>query len=296
MAATRTLLAYLAVVFLGAATLAPWIWHGVQALAAKVPALAGTANQPFHRYVNRCLLVLALAGLWPLVRAFRIRSRQEIGWTGPWPRGLATGFALGFAALGIVTVLGLALGARQWVPPADAARWTRRLLTAALSAGVVACLEELLFRGVLHGALRRTLGFLPTAAITSAVYSWVHFFERPPRPEHVDALTGFWTLGQMLRGFVNPDALIPGWLSLVVAGWILALARERTGSLATSIGIHAGWIFWLKAYSLATSPAPGALERVWGSGRLFDGWVAFALLAAQAAIVHLALRPRPQPR
>jgi membrane protease YdiL (CAAX protease family) len=85
------------------------------------------------------------------------------------------------------------------------------------------------------------------AALTSALYSWVHFFERPPRPESVDAFTGIITLGQMLRGFTDVQSLIPGWLSLVLAGWMLALARERTGSLAFSIGLHAGWIFWLKA-------------------------------------------------
>lgn len=292
MSAARVLFLYLAAVFLGGALLAPWLWHGVQALATSHPGLQHTAEQPFHRYVNRCLLGLALLGLWPLVKAFRIRSLREIGWTGPWWPGLTRGFALGFLALGMVTVLALVFGGREWVPPPDPARWLRRLASAALTAGVVACLEEFLFRGVLHGVLRRSAGFLVTAAITSALYSWVHFFERPPRPDHVEAWTGLWTLGQMLRGFTDLSVLIPGWLSLVVAGGMLAVARERTGSLALPIGLHAGWIFWLKAYGLATSDLAGANHRLWGTGRLFDGWVALALLALQAVVVHVALRPR----
>jgi hypothetical protein len=76
----------------------------------------------------------------------------------------------------------------------------------------------------------------------------------------------------------------------------LALARERTRSLAFSIGLHAGWIFWLKAYGFATSDVPGANPAIWGSGRLFDGWLALGLLALQAFLIHAALRPQPNGR
>lgn len=296
MSAARVLLVYLVAIFLGGALLAPWLWEAVQALAGNFPSLRHTAEQPFHRYVNRCLLAIALLGLWPLVRAFRVRSRAELGWNGPWGPAILRGFLLGFGALGLVTLLGLLAGTRTWVAPTDLGRWLGRLGSAALSAAVVSCLEEFLFRGVLHGVLRRTLGFLATAASTSALYSWVHFFERPPRPEHVDAWTGLWTLGQMLRGFTSFSSLIPGWLSLVVAGVALALARERTGSLAFPIGLHAGWIFWLKAYGFATSDAPGANPTIWGTGRLFDGWLALALLALQAFLIHAWIRPQPNGR
>jgi membrane protease YdiL (CAAX protease family) len=291
MPALRILFLYLLAVFAGAALVAPWLWHAVQSLASSHPALAGIASQPFHRYVNRCLLTLALLGLWPLVRAFRIQSPAETGWNPPWPRPLLHGFTLGFLALGLVTVLALIAGGRVWEAPTDVLRWIRRLFSAAATAAVVATLEELLFRGVVFGVLRRSLRFATVAVITSALYSWVHFFERPPRPDTIDALTGLVTLGQMLRGFTDPHALIPGWLSLVTAGWMLALARERTGGIAFSIGLHAGWIFWLKAYGFATREAPDATAAIWGTGRLFDGWLAFALLALQAFIVHRWLQP-----
>lgn len=297
MAALRPLSLYLLAVFGGAALLAPWLWHALQALAAAQPAFAKLAAQPFHRYVNRCLLVLALAGLWPLVRTFRIQSRHEIGWQGPWKPMLLRGFLLGFLALGLVTVLALLGGGRLWESPTDPLRWLRRIGSAAVTAALVATLEEMLFRGVVFGVLRRSLSFLTVAALTSALYSWVHFFERPPRPESVDAFTGIITLGQMLRGFTDVQSLIPGWLSLVLAGWMLALARERTGSLAFSIGLHAGWIFWLKAYGFATTEAPDANAALWGTGRLFDGWLAFALLALQAIVLHRWLQPTtPAPK
>jgi hypothetical protein len=295
MSAARVLPLYLAAVLLGGALLAPWLWQATQALAGIYPGLAHAAGQPFHRYVNRCLLGLALLGLWPLVKALGIGSRREIGCFGPWWPGLAGGFALGSIALGTGTLLALAFGGREWVSPPDTAQWLRRLAEAALSAALVACLEELLFRGVLQGAIRRNAGFVATAAITSALYSWAHFFERPPQPAHVDNWTGLWTLGKMLRGFTDPSALVPGGSSLLVAGGILALARERTGSLAFSIGLHAGWVFWVKASGLVTSDLAGANHQLWGSRKMFDGWVPFALLALQAFVVHVALRPRPGP-
>lgn len=295
MSAGGLLSIYIAVVFLGGAMLAPWVWHAVQDLASLWPAIQGIADQPFHRYVNRCLLVLALAGLWPLFRRSGIHSRAGIGWTGPWVKPLIAGSTLGLLAMGGVALIAISCGGRQWIPPSELLSWLRRLASAAGSAVVVACMEELLFRGFLHGLLRRSYGFVTSAAASSAVYAWVHFFERPPQAESVHAWTGIVTLGQMLRGFTDLHSMVPGWLSLVVAGGLLALARERTGSLAFAIGLHAGWIFWLKVYSFATTAAPEANAWIWGSGRLFDGWVAFGLMIVQAVVVAALLQPRRCP-
>ena len=65
----RSLLIYAGVVFLGGALLAPWLSWGVQSLAAHLPEFQKLADHPFHRYVNRALLGLALIGLWPLLRS-----------------------------------------------------------------------------------------------------------------------------------------------------------------------------------------------------------------------------------
>ena len=191
---------YIAVVFLGGAAIAPWVWHAVQGLERVLPVLQPIADQPFHRYVNRCLLVLALAGLWPLFRRSGIHSRAGIGWIGPWVRPLIAGSTLGLLAMGGVAVIAISCGGRLWIPPTDFLPWLKRIASAAGSAVVVACIEELLFRGFLQGLLRRSHGFLTSAAASSAVYAWVHFFERPPQAVSVDAWTGITTLGQMLRG------------------------------------------------------------------------------------------------
>ena len=61
--AAGILLVWFAGVVLTAALLAPGVYHLGQWLAGEVPFLKGLGSQPFHRYLNRCLLLAALAGL-----------------------------------------------------------------------------------------------------------------------------------------------------------------------------------------------------------------------------------------
>jgi hypothetical protein len=58
-----------------------------------------------------------------------------------------------------------------------------------------------------------------------------------------------------------------------------------------SIGLHAGWIFWLSAYRLLTQNAPGASPLIWGSDKLIDGWLPFFLLTLVLAGFWRAAMP-----
>ena len=289
----RVLLAYLAVVFLGAAALAPWASLGAQQLWPG----SGIAHQPFHRYVSRCLIVLALGGLWPLVRAMGLRSWRENGWVPrpSWLREAGAGLALGFGSLALAAAAALLCGGRVWRADHTAAEWAKHLANAAGAAVAVGLLEELLFRGAVFSALRRTASFAFAAAVTSGVYALVHFFQKPSPPPAVDALTGFAVLGQMLRGFTDVRELVPGLFTLALAGGLLAWARERTGALWFSIGLHAGWIFWLKSYGFLTASAPGGDSVLWGTAKLYDGWTALSVLMVVAVLFAAKWRRSPNP-
>src|SRR5258707_714307 len=97
----RFLAVYILVVFLGGALLAPWLYWLVQSLAQAFPHLA---QSPFHRFVNRSLLIMALAGLWPLLRSLGVTTLRDVGLVKPagqWKR-LGAGFLFGFVSLALV--------------------------------------------------------------------------------------------------------------------------------------------------------------------------------------------------
>src|SRR2546427_11677954 len=88
---------YIIAVFVGGALLAPWLYWLTQSVAQGFPHLA---NSPFHRFVNRSSLGLALIGLWPLLRNLGVASGRDIGLVGParqWKK-LGVGLALGFVS------------------------------------------------------------------------------------------------------------------------------------------------------------------------------------------------------
>jgi hypothetical protein len=294
MRAATVILLYLAAVFLGGALLAPWVHHGLQGAARLWPALTPLAEAPFHRVVNRCLLGLALLGLWPLLRGLGVRRWSDLGWRRhpQLRRDLALGFVLGWGGLALVAAVTLLTGARVWRtdhPAGELAGALARGLTAAL---VVAALEETLFRGGLFRGLRREGRFAFAAGLSAAVYAWVHFFERPPRPAEVGPWTGLATLGQMLRGFTDPALLVPGWFTLLLAGLILAYACERQGTLWLAAGLHAGWVFWLKLYGFLTAAGDPAWLAWAGTRKLHDGWLAFGVMAVTGAVLAAVLRAR----
>src|SRR5436190_1317678 len=135
----RSLLIYAGGVFLGGALLAPWLAWGVQSLAAHFPVFQKLADQPFHVYVNRSLLVLAL-------------------------------------------------------------------------------LEEVLFRGAIFGALRKTFRWPAAMVISSTIYALVHFFSKPPSPVQIHFTSGLAVLPTMLGGFVDLEKVVPGFFNLTLAG------------------------------------------------------------------------------
>ncbi len=294
----RSLTIYIAVVFLGGALLAPGLYWLAQSAAAQFPSLQKIADSPFHRYVNRSLLILALAGLVPLLRNLGVTSWRDLGLGRPAAtqgRQLLGGFLLGFAGLAVVVGIALLGGGRIWnTHPAGTI--VSKMLSAALTAAVVAVLEEILFRGGIFGGLRRGFHWRFALGASSAVYALVHFLDRAKLDGAVTWHSGFDLLPQMLRGFGNVEMLVPGFFSLALAGWVLGLAYQRTGNLYAAIGLHAGWIFWLKSYGFLTAAAPGASAWFWGTHKLTDGWLAFFILLLTLVLAEKFLWRQPTSR
>jgi hypothetical protein len=251
--------------------------------------------------VDRSLLLIALAGLWPLLRALGAVSWREIGLGAPagqWKR-LGGGLLLGFGSLAVLAVLALVTHQRVWTPPLPAGKITGVLLGALGTAALVGTVEEILFRGGIFGGLRRVLPWILALIISSAIYALVHFLQPAALAGPVHWNSGLLLLPLKLAGFADGHRLVPGFFCLTLVGVMLGLAYQRTGNLYFSIGLHAGWIFWLKSYGAFTVAAAPAVSWFWGTDKLIDGWLAFIVLSAVLAgfvIWPSGKQRRPQPR
>jgi hypothetical protein len=203
---------------------------------------------------------------------------------------LLGGFMLGFASLAVIVVLTLAFGVRKFDDAISSARLLQRLGEAAFTAASVSIIEELLFRGAIFGAFRRVSHWRTALLISSAIYAILHFMKRAEQVGPVSWYSGLVILGEMLSGFANWQEVIPGFFNLTLAGALLALAYQRTGTLYFSIGLHAGWIFWRRAYAALTSDASNEHLWFWGTKTMTDGWLACLVLLAALLVLNWTLR------
>jgi uncharacterized protein len=291
----RALFIYLVVVFIGGALLAPWLYRLVQAVG---PSFSQIAGVPFHRVVNRSLLILALAGLWWLLCAMGATSWRETGLVqihGQWKK-LFGGLLTGFLSLAVVAAITLISGNRVPGENLSAHKIVGTLFSALVTAAVVAVIEEILFRGGVYGGLRRILYWPVALAASSIIFALVHFLQHVKFTGPVAWDSGLVLLPQMLGGFADFHVLVPGFFNLLLAGLLLGFAYQRTGNLYFSIGLHAGWIFWLKTYAALTAGAPNAANWFCGSGKMIDGWLALLVLAVTSVVfLFLPLKPAREP-
>jgi hypothetical protein len=285
------LVIYTVAVFLGGALLAPWLYE----LARLSPIQATT---PFHRFVDRSFLIIALAGLWPLLRSLGVKSRRDIGLIAPYGQmgKFSGGILLGLISLAIVVGIAIGFGERAFAQNLMMNKIVGTIFSAIATAIIVATLEEILFRGGIFGGLRRILHWPFALVFSSIIYALVHFLQHTEFTGTVTWNSGLILLPKMLAGFVDFHALVPGFFNLTLVGALLAFAYQRTGNLYFSIGLHMGWIFWLKIYSAFTTDVPNAAIWFWGTGKLIDGWLAFFVLALTLAIFKfLPVGERPSP-
>jgi membrane protease YdiL (CAAX protease family) len=291
----RALVIYLVVVFIGGALLAPWLYWLVQTAGHSFPQIGGV---PFHRVVNHSLLILALAGLWTLLCAFGATSWRETGLVqihGQWKK-LSGGLLLGFVSLAAVAGIALGGGDRVFIQGLTAHKIVGTLSNAAATAVAVGTIEEIVFRGGIFGGLRRILQWQLALIASSVIFALVHFLQRVEFTGPVTWISGLVLLPRMLGGFADFHTIVPGFFNLTLAGLLLGLAYQRTGNLYFSIGLHAGWIFWLKTYDAFTTGAPRAATWFCGTNKLIDGWLALMVLAATLVVVtFLPLKPAREP-
>lgn len=298
---TWTLLGFVAAVFVGGALLAPWIYRAMQSAAGHATWLKTLADEPFPRFVSRTLMLVALLGLWPLSRMLRMAA-PELGCKPFDVRELTRGAVLGLVTLGLFIGFALLFEGRQIRAGIPFARLARGIATALVAAAAVGFLEELVFRGVVFGGLRPELGWRKALLVSSLLFSAVHFLQAPRWSGDVQWWSGFQLLSRMFSMGSQAENRLAQALNLAVCGAVLALAYQRTGRLWFSVGLHGGWVFWLKLANILTLPSGPATAAWWGTRKVIDGWcvlpllllslIAAAKMTVRRAPTHVFTEPR----
>lgn len=246
-----------------------------------------------QRIFARLAQLLMLLGLWPLLRWLDLDRRAALGFDRPAKslrHQVLLGWLGGVLMMTAIVALLMQLGVRvpeTWEPGfvTDLIKTGLRALIAGL---LIALLEESFFRGALFSCIRRQGSLLQAAGWSALLYALVHFM-KPHEPP--DGTAVLWMLGSVFTGLFelqNLDSLLALWL----AGVLLALLRERTGSIALGIGLHAGWVFVIQI-SRRLTDGVDQTGWAWLAGH-YDGvigWLA-AVVLLLIIIGMMATQPR----
>lgn len=256
---------------------------------------SSSGGDPFGKVLRRLLMVPAAACVLLGMRPWRDLGLLDVGLRGPRarPRAGLLAFGVTLAVALVVLALQAACGWLRFEVNESASRVGSRLALAALSATVVALIENWFFRAWLPLLTGRWFGARWADPVAVVLFAGAHAF----RPSHLDAevshdTAGAWeALSTWLRTMFEPTVFGPTFLGLLLFGALLTLAYRRTGSLWVPIGIHAAGAFLILAYG-------GFTERLhtpaWaGTKLLCDGVPGWAVLLAGALL--FARRPPPAP-
>ena len=206
-------------------------------------ALQGFLSYPFDRVLTRSVLLVLLILLIPL---WKMVSKETSGLIfGDFSfRQFLQSFLIGLFILAIPVVVLLLLEVRLVVLDLEISFLS--ILGILLVGIVLACLiglfEEILFRGFLYGSLKKRVGGLIAALISSALYSSVHFLKPTGELElSVNWLAGFIYLEQSIANMILLHQDWDARLSLMILGCFFCLVRERF-NLFCCIGLHAAFV------------------------------------------------------
>jgi len=242
------------------------LWFSLSVVASSV-VISGVARYwvdlPWWKVFRRCVSVAAALTLWIFLRRVHGQSFRSLG-LGSWSQGkrqLICGVVLGFGAVLLVGGLYLASQVCRVSVHPDRWRLWRTLIGFLPAAGLIAVLEELIFRGYVLQQLLACSRRLAVAG-SSAAYALVHL-----RPNLAWPSTGFELVG------------------LFLLGWVLAQSFLFTKQLYLAIGLHAALAYCARVNKLLVEFTAPSLQWLVGTSRLVNGVIAWVALLGVGWIV-----------
>ena len=206
-------------------------------------ALQSFLAYPFDRILTRSVLLVLLILLIPL---WRMVSKETSGLVFPdfSIRQFSQSFLVGLVILAIPVFMILILEIRLIALDLEISFLTivGILLVGIFLACLIGLFEEILFRGFLYGSLKKRIGGVMAALVSSALYSSVHFLKPTGELElPINWFAGFVYLEQSIGNMIYLQQDWDARLSLMILGCFFCLIRERF-NLLCCIGLHAAFV------------------------------------------------------
>ena len=245
----QRLLIFVLLVLALTALVSPWAataWDLISGATGAMPE----DRVPFPRFFNRFFMISGIILFLAYRPLLKIESPAQLGLT---PRTRAVSdVAIGLClALGSMLFLGFVMSVAKVYDPffrLSLSESVAEYVNAILAGFTVGFLEEIFFRGIVFRGLLEDWKPIPAFIGANLFYSALHFIK--PGEEYflsgIDPWAGFRHLFYTFAPFLEPAAIAPGIIGLLLIGIVLSYAFFRTGTLYLAIGLHAGWIISIK--------------------------------------------------
>jgi membrane protease YdiL (CAAX protease family) len=215
---------------------------------------------PFHRVADRLGMLTLGLGFLLIARRLRLADRNSLGFGLPprqFLREAGIAFGIGVLLMSLIIAVMLALQLRVLRPGVVfSAATLGRLAAEGLLRGVaVVLIEETFLRGAMWTGICRESGALSATVFTSLIYALTHFVSKYHIPaDQISWHSGIDMLAGSFGAFAHPLDVADAYICLFAVGVVLATVRMRTGNIAASLGLHAGWV-WVITFVRETSVA-----------------------------------------
>jgi len=256
------------------------------------PLIASFVPFPLHKIMSRAILVVTFFMFYHYREHLGIENIKSLGlgFDKKWRILFVTGIFT--ATISIGAVLGLMVYGKvrffvQDITFPGIAEHIAEYLLAGIAVGVI---EECFFRGFVLQSLLKDSSVYFSVFLTSILYALIHYFRifKSVRVDVLDLETSTRVSSLFFKSFSeNLPNVWPSVIGLFLLGILLSVAYLRTGSLALSIGLHAGFVLGVKTISCVTDVTPP--EPFWG-GDVVANPIAWGALVILSLVIVLSMR------
>jgi len=256
---------------------------------------------PMEKLVTKVSKLIAILSIVPFLALFHLNNKRAAGLHLAKPaflREYLIGLGFGILTLAVLSGMLLGLDIRVLDPEYEFTVFNllKAVLLGLLIGTLVACIEEIFFRGVMLTGIRRSTSAIAAVGLTALLYAGVHFIKSKGVELQTEPglFSGLDILGQ-IAGRILRYANLDSFLALCSVGLFLALMRLKQGNIAQCIGLHAGWVMIIKTTKDLTNSNPTSeLSFLVGTYDGIIGWLAFVYLCFLCTLYALwMLKSRP---